>query len=445
MNTSDIIIIGAGPGGYETAVEAVHMGLSVTLIERGSLGGTCLNRGCIPTKCLCRSAEVARTVAGASAYGVDVSGVSFDYAAAVARMRSVVSTLREGIATLLKGVNLVQGTARFISSSEVEVEDDGKVIGRYTAPRIIIATGSAPSVLPVEGAGLAIDSDAVLAMDILPASAVIIGGGVIGMEFACILHAFGVQVTVVEYCKEILPSFDRDIAKRMHSILGRGGIDIITSSPVRSIVRDVDGVSVIYDGRKGSAAVSASVAVMAVGRRPVLPDGLEAAGIMADRRGIVTDSGFRTTAPGVYAIGDVNGRCMLAHAASAQGRVVLGLDVGLDVIPAAVFTFPEAAMVGLTEEQCRAEGMELSIGKSMFGANGKALAMGEGQGMVKLVAEKATGKILGCHILGPHASDLVQEVALAMSSGLTVRSLASAVHAHPTLTEAVAEAARAIL
>lgn len=437
MHTSDILIIGAGPGGYETAAEAARAGLKVTLIERDKLGGTCLNRGCIPTKCLCRSAEIAGEVAEAAEFGVEVQGVAMNWAAASARMRRVVDQLLEGVASALKGVEIVKGEARFISDKEVEADGD-----TYTAGKIIIATGSAPAMLPVEGAELAMSSDDVLALGSLPQSMAIIGGGVIGMEFACILHRFGVNVTVVEYCKEILPPFDRDIAKRLHSTLSRRGISTITSAEVKALHKSTDGIEVDYLSRKGMEKLHVEAVMMAVGRKPVLPAGIANTSINYGPRGIVTDASMETSVKGVYAIGDVNGRCMLAHAATAQGRVALGHMVDLNVIPSAVFTSPEAAMVGLTEEQCKADGVDFKTAKALFGANGKATAMGEPSGMVKLNYNPMTGVLYGGHILGPHAADLIQEVATVMASGLGIKAIADAIHAHPTLSEVVAEAAR---
>lgn len=436
---SDILIIGAGPGGYETAADAARRGLKVTLIEKDKLGGTCLNRGCIPTKCLCRSAEVADLLSEAAVFGVKAEVSAVDYPAAVSRMRGVVENLREGVSSVLRGVDVVAGEARFISPKEVEAA--GEV---FTADKIIIATGSVPAALPIEGAELAMSSDDLLAADTLPESLVIVGGGVIGMEFACVMNSFGVKVTVIEYCKEILPPFDRDIAKRLHSQLSRKGINIITGASVKSLHRCDDGaVETVYEGKKGEERLRSSAVLMAVGRRPALPEGLDKAGVeYNDRKGITVDDSMLTTAEGIYAIGDVNGRCMLAHAASAQGRVVLGEEVNMSVIPSAVFTVPEVAMTGLTEEQCKADGLDYKVAKAMFGANGKALALGEASGLVKLIYSPLTGEIFGCHILGPHASDLIQEPATVMSTGMGVKTIAGAIHAHPTLGEVVAQAAR---
>lgn len=434
MNQADLIIIGAGPGGYETAAEAAAEGLNVVIIERGELGGTCLNRGCIPTKALCRSAQVALDVKEAALYGVDVNSVTLNYQAAATRKDEVVAQLREGVEMALARCTVVRGEARFVEPRIVVVGEES-----YTAAKIIIATGSAPARLPIPGAELAIDSDRLLSMTAFPERVTIIGGGVIGMEFASILSAFDVNVTVVEYCKEILPPFDKDISKRLKMVLSKRGINIVTSAAVTEIKPDL---TVVYEAKGKPAEVASDMVVMAVGRRPVLPDGIDKTGISVGRRGIEVDDNMMTSVEGIYAIGDVNGRCMLAHAASAQGRRVLGKPVDLDVVPSAVFTTPECAMVGLTEEQCKERELPYKSAKALFRANGKALAMNESDGLVKMIVNTETRHILGCHICGPHAADLIQEVALAMANGLTIDSIADTIHGHPTLGEAVQQASR---
>ena len=437
MEKSDLIIIGAGPGGYETAVEGAALGKKVTLIERDQPGGTCLNRGCIPTKTLCRSAEVAMTLVNAGEFGFTDVSASLDFAKVMERKDKVVEELREGVRTLLKDVNVVYGDAKFRSASEIEVNGE-----TYTAPEIIIATGSMPALLPIPGKELALTSDEILSIDSLPKSLCVIGGGVIGMEFASIFAAFGTEVTVLEYCKEILPPFDAEIAKRLRMSLKRRGINIITAAEVTSIT---EGPVVNYLVKGKEKSVSAEMVLMAVGRRPNIPEGITEAGAKLNRNAIAVNDDMTVVfedgkAPAdvkVYAIGDVNGRCMLAHAATRQGMVVLGLADPTDVIPSAVFTVPECAMVGLTEERCIQDGRNVRIGKATFRANGKALAMGEPDGLVKMIVDADTDAILGCHICGAHAADLIQEVATAMQSGLKASAISSTVHAHPTLTEVV--------
>lgn len=440
MEKSDLIIIGAGPGGYETAVEAAAHGKTVTLIERAQPGGTCLNRGCIPTKALCRSAEVAMTLAEAADYGFSAANSVLDFPAVMQRKDRIVGELREGVATLLKDVNVINGEARFKTPAIVEV--DGQ---EYTAPEIIIATGSAPAMLPIEGKELCLTSDEILSLDTLPKSLCVIGGGVIGMEFASVFAAFGVEVTVVEYCKEILPPFDAEIAKRLRMSLKRRGINIITGAEVKSISA---GPVVNYSVKGKEKTVEAEAVLMAVGRQPVVPEGLAELGVKFNRRAIAVNDDMTVKfedgkAPSdvkLYAIGDVNGRCMLAHAATMHGKVALGLTTLTDVIPSAVFTYPECAMVGLTEEKCAELGRNVKIGKATFRANGKALAMGEPDGLVKVIADAETDELLGCHICGAHAADLVQEIATAMQAGLKASAISSTVHAHPTLGEVVLSA-----
>ena len=434
MITSDYLILGAGPGGYELAAEAAAMGHSVTIIEKNELGGTCLNRGCIPTKALCRSAEVAMTVKEASSFGVNVDGCRVDYSAVINRKDSIIAQLREGINSLLGKCSIIKGEGKFIDKKIIECNGE-----TFTADKIVIATGSKPALLPIPGAELAIDSDKLLSAETLPDSICIIGGGVIGLEFASILNAFGVNVTVIEYCKEILPPFDKDISKRLKNLLSRRGISIITSAAVTAIE---PGYKVTYECKGKTLTLETDEVLMAVGRKPVIPEGTEAAGIEISKRGIVVDKNFMTTVEDVYAIGDVNGICMLAHAATAQGMTILGRKINLDTIPSAVFTAPECAMVGLTEEQCKEKELDYKTAKSMFRANGKALALGDTDGLVKLIYENKTGKILGCHICGPHASDIITEVTLAISRELTIQDISMTIHAHPTLSEVISAAVK---
>lgn len=436
MNSCDIIIIGSGPGGYELAANAVKHNLSTVIIERDQLGGTCLNRGCIPTKALCRSAEVADLVRNASSFGVEVNEFSLSYSKAVNRKDEIVEQLRQGVSMLLNGATVVKGEAKFTGENVVEVNGES-----YTAPRIVIATGSKPAMLPIPGAELAMTSDDVLSLEQLPESICVIGGGVIGVELASILSSFGVKVTIVEYCSEILPNFDKEIAKRLRTALSRRGIKVVVSASVTAIR---EGMEVDYESKGKTVTLNVDAVLMAVGRRPVIPEGVVELGVKTGRRGIEVNERYETSIPGIYAIGDVNGECMLAHAATAQGERILGSEVDVTVVPAAVFTVPECSMVGLTEEQCREQGIDYIVSKAMFRANGKALAIGEVDGLVKLIVDKESRKILGCHICGPHAADIVQEIALAISSQLTVDAVADTIHAHPTLGEVVRAAASAI-
>lgn len=465
MLETDLIIIGAGPGGYETAIHAAKAGLKTVVIEKGRVGGTCLNVGCIPTKCLCKNAEVIETLHSAERMGiVGLRYDGVDMQKVQERKNEVVSTLVSGIAGLFKasGVISVKGTAQFKDAHTVVVTDakdnDGNdTETEYTAPNIIIATGSTTKFLPIEGKDLpkVLTSTEILDLDYVPKRLTIIGGGVIGMEFASIFHAFGSEVTVLEFCKEILPNFDSDIAKRLKQSLRQKGINIINNAAVNQITDENDHYSVGYLLKDQQQSVDADIVLMAVGRTANLASlNLADIGIQTDRRGIITDDDLRTNIPGIWAVGDVNGKCQLAHAASFQGERVLQLLLGkpatinLQIVPAAVFTNPEAAMVGLTAEQCKAQGISAKAHKAFFRANGKALAMDETDGLVKILTD-TEGRILGCHILGPHAADLIQEVATLMDAAqskgaaATLQDICNAIHAHPTLGEVVLNAAQA--
>ena len=444
---TDIIIIGAGPGGYETAAYAASRGLSVTIFEARELGGTCLNRGCIPTKTLCKNVDVINHLKEAAVYGINDVVYSVDFSKMIERKNSVVSQLREGVAMALKNPNitLVQGEAVIASPKSVTCNGE-----TYECDNLIIATGSVPKFLPVEGAHLpcVLTSDEILDMNELPKSLCIIGGGVIGLEFASIFNSLGVEVTIVEFCKEIIPNFDGDVAKRLRQALTKKGVTVNVGAGVTGIVDNGDGTaSVKYEQKGKQLEVVCEKVLMAVGRAPRLPEGLDAAGIEFSPRGITVDDDMRTNVPGVYAIGDVNARCMLAHAATFQGKRAVNTILGetdkirLDIMPSAVFTSPEASMVGVNENYCKENGLDVTVKKSFFRANGKAVAMNETDGILKLVVSNTDRKILGCHILGAHAADLIQEVAALMNCDATVDDLKDIIHAHPTLGEVVLTAA----
>ena len=421
-----LLIIGAGPGGYETAVEAAKRGMEVTLITEGPLGGTCLNEGCIPTKTFCHYAELIEQNIKAR---LDCRP---SFAAAVERKQAVVEQLRGGIDMLLKGVDVVQGRAQFKDTRTVVCNGQ-----EYTADKIIIATGSVSASLPIPGAESCITSKEILELKEVPASLCVIGGGVIGLEFASIFRSFGSEVTVLEFCPNILPRFDTDLAKRLKQSLSKRGINIETQAQVTRI----DGNAVTYIKKDRECKVEASMVLMAVGRRPNT-DGLnlEAAGVDYTRKGITVNDRFETSVPGIYAVGDVTGGIMLAHAATYQGLHALNAICGeidsirFDLIPAAVFTMPEVAAVGLTEEQCKEQNLEFRCLKSFYRANGKAVSMDETDGYCKVIVD-LDGKILGAHILGAHASDLIHEITTAINMGATLQQLQSVIHAHPSLGE----------
>ncbi|MBP5360276.1 MAG: dihydrolipoyl dehydrogenase [Bacteroidaceae bacterium] len=450
MQQVDLIIIGAGPGGYETAVKAAHAGLKTVIAEMDKVGGTCLNVGCIPTKCFCKNAELLSELSEAELLGIkSLSCDGIDMKKVVERKNEVVNTLVSGIEMLLKHPNIIRanGKARFVDAKTIEVTANEQ----YTAPNIIIATGSVTKFLPIPGKDLpkVLTSTEMLDITEIPKRLAVIGGGVIGMEFASIFNAFGSEVTVLEYCKEILPNFDADIAKRLKASLKGKGINIINNAAVNGIKDEGDHYSVTYMLKEKEESVDADIVLMAVGRGANTASlNLEDVGIQTDRRGIVTDDDFRTSVEGIYAIGDVNGKCQLAHAASFQGQHVLNVILGkkdnirLDIMPAAVFTNPEAATVGLTAEYCKENGINAKAHKAFFRANGKALAMNESDGMVKILTDE-DDCIIGCHMYGPHSADLIQEIAALMNKGAKLSELADIVHAHPTLGEVILNAAHA--
>lgn len=420
------MIIGAGPGGYETAVEAAKRGLEVTLISEGPLGGTCLNEGCIPTKTFCHYAELIEQNLKA---GLDCKP---SFAAVAERKQAVIEQLRGGIDMLLKNIQVVRGKAQFKDSKTVLC--DGQ---EYTAEKIIIATGSVSASLPIPGADSCLTSKEILDLTEVPESLCVIGGGVIGLEFASIFRSFGSEVTVLEFCPNILPRFDVDLAKRLKQTLTKRGINIEVLAQVTAI----DGNTVTYIKKDKEFTVQADKILMAVGRSPntdVL--NLEAAGIDYTRKGITVNDRFETSVPGIFAVGDVTGGIMLAHAATYQGLHALNYICGqqdsirFDLIPAAVFTMPEVAMVGHTEEQCKEQGLQVRCLKSFYRANGKAVSMDETDGYCKLIVSE-NGVILGAHLMGAHASDLIHEIAAVMNINGTLEQLRYVIHAHPTLSE----------
>ena len=404
MTTTDLIIIGAGPGGYRAAEYAAKQGLKVVIFEGAEVGGTCLNVGCIPTKTYVHSAtfEEARE-----------------------RMGQVVPQLRAGVEGILShpNITLVKEKGVFVNAHTVN---------DYTASNIIIATGSETKWLPIKGCDdpRVVDSTGLLNLDTLPKRLAIIGAGVIGMEFASVFNRFGSEVTVIEYLKECLPALDSDIAKRLRKYLEKKGITF----KMKTAVEDI-------------AAIDADVILMATGRKPRVQADFANAGIAYDERmGVQVDGNFETTVKGIFAIGDVNGKQMLAHAAEMQAvravNQILGKQDGIrfDIMPAAIFTEPEAACVGPTENQLKEQGIAYECKKSFWRANGKALTMGETEGLLKLFASPS-GEILGCHAYGAHSADIIQEVSVLMCKHTTLSELADMVHIHPTLSEILKNAA----
>lgn len=468
MRYMKIIIIGAGPGGYETALLAARRGVEVILVEAGPVGGTCLNEGCIPTKSFCKNAEVLDGLREAASFGIADLSYNFDFKTVVDRKNTVVEQLRGGVEGLLehKLITLVHGKASFKDSHTVTVipnEADGSE-QEYTADYIIIATGSVSASLPIPGADLPgiLTSKEILDVEQVPQSLCVIGGGVIGLEFASIFRSFGSEVTVLEYCKDILPRFDTDLAKRLKQSLGKRGIYIRTQAQVTGIEilrcdQETSEYKVSFTSKGKDECVIADKVLMAVGRKANL-DSMNYAeiGLECTRRGIAVNDKMQTNIPHIYAIGDINGQMMLAHAATFQGIValdhIMGIEnhIDLSVMPAAVFTSPEAASVGMTEDECKEKDIPVKCLKSFFRANGKAVTMGETDGFCKVVVAAESkdgteppynpGRILGCHLYGPHASDIVQEACALVSRKADIEEFASIIHTHPTLTEVLQSA-----
>ena len=422
MTNTDLIIIGAGPGGYSTAAYAASKGLKVVVVEKDKLGGVCLNHGCIPTKCLAHDADLLRNPL------LPDGGLNFvDFPYIQERKNEVIQKLQQGIETILSqpGITLVKGRAEFTDSHIINVDGD-----EYSAKNIIIATGSHSKLPPFAVEGMkskktkVVTSTELLDIDHVPETLAIVGAGVIGMEFASAFNTFGSKVEIYEFLPECLPTLDKDIAKRLRNTLEKRGIKF----HFKYSVENVDDLG-------------AEVVLVATGRGANTEGfGLEKTGVTFDRKGITVDDNMETNVPGVYAIGDVNGRIMLAHAAEWEGKRAVNHILGqkdsirLDIMPSAIFTYPEAGSVGPTETELKGQGVEYIVHKNFFRANGKALSIDETEGMLKLIADK-DDKIISCHIFGPHSADIVQEVTALMNSDCTVSKLKDIIHIHPTLSE----------
>lgn len=442
---TDIIIIGSGPGGYKAAQYAARHGMTVTIIEREEAGGTCLNCGCIPTKTLCRNAEVLTTIADGEAYGITGATYTLDFAKVTERKNAVIMQLRGAVEALMSqpDISFVRGEATLKDAHTVVVGID-----EYTADNIIIATGSRPRMLPIPGIDLegVVTSTGLLDVDTVPRRLCIIGAGVIGMEFASCFSRFGSEVTVVEFLKECLPVLDSDIAKRLRKQVKA---DFYMQSCVESIERNADGsLRVTFSKKNKAQSVDADMVLVATGRAANVEGlNLEAVGVECGKTGITVDDNMLTSVPNIYAIGDVNGRCMLAHAATMQGfravNHILGItdNIRFDIMPSAVFTTPEGASVGLSEDYCKENGIGYECHKAFHRANGKALAMNETEGLLKLIVEADTKRIIGCHAFGAHAADLIQEASVLMCKDTTLPELHDMIHIHPTLSEILYSAA----
>ena len=453
MQEFDVLVIGGGPGGYVAAIRAAKNGAKTALVERKEFGGTCLNIGCIPTKTLIAGVDVYHKARHAMEFGVKISGeVSPDWEAMLARKDSVIKTLRGGIGSLLKaaGVTVFKGHGAFTGRKTVKVVDgEGGEVEEITANKIIIASGSetlVPGFIP-KGKRV-ITSTELLSIPEIPKSLLILGGGVIGCEFACLFAELGTKVTIVEMLDSIMPNIDRETSRVVAAQMQKMGIEIMNGKPLGDLKADDKGVS----GKVGDLTVSADYLLVSIGRKPALEGmNLAASGVKTNERGwIPVDSSCRTNVPGIFAIGDATGSWQLAHAACAMGVVAADVACGKknafdgSLVPGCIFTSPEIGSVGKSQEQCDKEGIETRVGKFPFAALGKAMAINETVGFCKIIADAKTDQILGVHIVGPHATDLIAEACPALHLEITAKELGKAIHAHPTLGEAMMEAAHAV-
>ena len=438
----DVAVLGGGPGGYECAIRCAQLGLKTCLIEARELGGTCLNRGCIPTKALLHGAELYESAKNGSAFGISAEGLALDFEKLSAFKDEKVSRLRSGIAALEKahGVEVIKGFGKVTGPHRLSVGDR-----EIAWDKLILAMGSAPSRPPVPGMETAYTSDNLLAAKYLVSSVVIIGGGVIGLEFATLFAALGRKVVIVEMLPEILPGVIPEITAKLRASLRKKGVEFILGARVtgvekgRAVTFEKDGVT---DVRRASAVI------VCAGRRPMTADcGLETIGLETDRRGFIpVDDHLCTAVEDVYAIGDITGKIQLAHVASAQGMVAAANCAGQDKamrydrVPACLYTSPEVAYIGLTEEAAAQQGIETITGSFNIAANGRCMVMNESTGVIKLVAEKAGGRVLGCQIMAPRATDMIAEIAAVMELDGTVEQLSGVIHPHPTVSEIIKDA-----
>ena len=448
-----IAIIGSGPGGYVAALRAGQLGVDTVLIEKEALGGTCLNWGCIPTKAFVRSAEVFADIQNAKDFGIKVEKAELNFPAVVKRKDKIVTRLVRGIDHLLdkNNVDQIDGRASFIDQKRLKIEKESETV-EIEAENILIATGSQAASLPIPGADLdgILDSRAALDLNQLPESMVIVGGGVIGMEFASIFCNFGVDITVIEYLDQLVSGVDAEIASELNRSARRRRISVKTSSEVKEIKKSDKDYEVIYEQKGKEKSAKAEKVLMAVGRKPYTEGlKLENAGIEVSekRRAVQVDKKMQTNVEGIYAVGDVTDEILLAHVASHQGIIAIENIMGMDkemnyqAVPGAIFTSPEVGTVGLTEAEAEAEGIDYNVGRFPFAASGKVMAMGEREGKVKIITEKKSDKIIGAALIGIESSDLIAELTLAVNLGLKTEDLRETIYAHPTTAEVIHEAA----
>ncbi len=446
----DLAVIGSGPGGYVAAIRAGQLGMKTAIVEREALGGTCLNWGCIPTKALLRNAEIVSYVRRADEFGLIFDGFHADYSAAMSRSRRVVNRNTRGVRFLLRKNNVqhIEGTGRLAGPNRVAIEPDGAVI---EARNIIIATGARPRTipsLPIDGKRIVSSREAIVLTD-LPSSIVIVGGGAIGVEFAYIYAMYGVDVTIIELLPRLVPSEDEDISAQLERAFRSLGIRILTGARVTAAQHKADGLVVSVDYGGNTESIDAGMVLVAIGVQPNVEElDLDAAGVAADRTGVMANEFMATNAPGVYAIGDVTGKLPLAHVASAQAVTAVEHIMGMEPqpldyvnMPRTTYCNPQIASFGLTEAQAREQGYDVGVGVFNALANGKALAMGETEGMVKLVVDSRYGELLGGHMIGPEVTELLGELSMTRMLEGTTLELGWTVHPHPSLSEMLKEAA----
>jgi len=442
-----VAVLGSGPGGYVAAIRCAQLGLKTALVEERELGGTCLNRGCIPTKALLQGAEAWQTVQTAGRYGIKMEKAALDYATLAAFKDETVQKLRRGVESLEKahGVRMIQGFGVLQDAHTIRVKNDP-----FTAEHIILAMGSEPLKpnLPGMESDYVLTSDEVLAWRILPKSVVLIGGGVIGMEFAMLLSGLGVQVTVLEMLPDILPGVDAEITAPFKRLLHGKGVELLTEARVTAVNAEAHSVTVQYAQSGKEKTAQAERCVVCVGRRPMTSHlGLESAGVILERGYVKVDASMRTSVPHLYAIGDITGQAQLAHVASAQGLAAAANCAGqtmrmrYDIVPACVYTHPEIAIIGKSEEILRQEGRDIKVGRYQVAGNGRSVILGDAVGLAKIVADAHTGEILGAQMMAPHATELIAEIAVAMRAEGTVEELLDTIHPHPTVSEVWMEAA----
>ncbi len=449
----DLTVLGSGPGGYVAAIRAAQLGMNVAIVERAELGGVCLNWGCIPTKALLKNAENYELLKSSGDWGFDIGEVAVDWSRVIARSRGAAGKLSKGVAHLMKKnkITIVTGHGRFVTPNRIAVAGEGDATRELSTKHSIIATGARPSTIPgveIDGRGV-ISSKEAMTLERRPASMTIIGAGAIGLEFAYFYRAFGTEVTIVEYLDRLLPSGDQDICATLTRAFKKQGMKIHTSSRVLSVETSDEGTVTTFEKDNTQFTVESETTLMAVGvRGNVEGIGLEEIGVKVERGFIEVDDHYRTSAGSVFAIGDVAGPPALAHVASAEGLVAVGTIAGRDPepidysnIPACIYCQPQVGSVGLTEEEAVEQGHDVRVGRFPFAANGKSVAVGDTEGFVKIIGDAKFGEILGAHVIGHEATELIGELAVAKATELTVNDLHHSIHSHPTLSESIMEAA----